>query len=152
MKYAFLLFLLLPQLACNNADTEDVQPKPQPPTSAVCGNLIEVLPDQADWPSGPNLEGAKVVSVDGTCIVIEYTWVGCSDQGLPLRLLTDGITGDSNPYAAYAQLRFSENNDVTPCAIFTGRLDTFDLAPYLGPDDLPANLTIAGADTTVLVQ
>lgn len=145
MKLLTLLFVVavIPCCTCDeDMDLELLVPE--------CGRLIEVLPEE-EWPAGPNLNNARVVSVDGTCVEISYTWVGCSDQGRPLRLLTTGDVAESLPTQTSAQLRFSALGGPDPCVILEDQRDTFDVAPYIGTA-LPTRLTLLGADTTLLFE
>ena len=150
-RFRFLALLLAALVSgCDPASDDDVIIVDPSPATGDCGRAVEILP-VVQWPAAPDLAGARVASVVGSCVVINYTWTGCSDQGLPLRLLTDGAVAESSPTQTTATLRFSVNDDITPCAIFENQLDTFDVSPYIG-DARPTLLTIVGADTTLFFE
>lgn len=148
----YLVFLPLLGLfisACNAGIGADDEDAPVGLDDGCPGAGI-IIADKGDWPAGPDLTGPATLTLDYPCLIVDYRWVGCSDQGLPLNLVTDGAVAESSPTQTRATLRFSENDAITPCAIFERR-DTFDLLPFLA-GARPSYLTISGLDTVLLVE
>ena len=155
-KYLFpLLVLATTFTACTDADNDPLlspQPIDKLPTAPVVGDCdytVQILPAD-EWPS-QHLERGEVVSVDGTCVAIKYSFSGCGEDNPLVSLYTDGSSKGSSISETSASLISTLKADEVTCTAYYVVTRTFDVGSYVS---LPTKLTIATAegDTTLLIE
>ena len=145
MKYLILLFFAS-VVPCCNCDDDDL------PVVVVddftCGIPVRIDASGA-YEDGPQVTRLTVNGTFGTCIDISYGVSGCDSESARGFLFTNGELAESLPTQTNVALHQDPSQAIS-CLAFFERRDTFDLATYIGTQS--TLLTIAGADTTVLIE